>query len=197
MTADEALKKLFWNAYKSGDLKTAKDIDTFKNKTLLEELRNKIIQNLIDNNVDNLGTMNDFVKKVSSKITKLSKEQLERFIEDMSAQNDAINAIMDSLQTGLLIVDQQWNLLKANKAVDHLIPLKKRSSEIEPEKSKLWDVIDEEYMNNFFKECSSLQKYNVAEEFSIANDNNVRFISVEIVAALDRVFFPEDFNPFV
>lgn len=125
--------------------------------------------------------MNDFVKKVSSKITKLSKEQLERFIEDMSAQNDAINAIMDSLQTGLLIVDQQWNLLKANKAVDHLIPLKKRSSEIEPEKSKLWDVIDEEYMNNFFKECSSLQKYNVAEEFSIANDNNVRFISVEIM----------------
>jgi pilus assembly protein CpaF len=38
------------------------DYDAFPNKVLLEELRNKIIQNIIDHNVPNNGTMNEFVK---------------------------------------------------------------------------------------------------------------------------------------
>lgn len=39
------------------------DYNAFTNKVLLDELRNKIIQNLIDNNINHTGTMNDFVKK--------------------------------------------------------------------------------------------------------------------------------------
>lgn len=37
------------------------DYDAFENKELLDELRNKIIQNLIDNNVLNHGTMDEFI----------------------------------------------------------------------------------------------------------------------------------------
>ncbi|MDD3452744.1 MAG: CpaF family protein [Bacilli bacterium] len=39
------------------------DYDTFQNKKLLEELRNKIIQNLIDNNIVKTGTMDEYVKQ--------------------------------------------------------------------------------------------------------------------------------------
>lgn len=39
------------------------DYDTFENKKLLDELRNKIIQNLIDNNIVKTGTMDDYVKE--------------------------------------------------------------------------------------------------------------------------------------
>lgn len=45
------------------DLKYVSDYDTFTNKALLDELRNKIIQNLIDNNFKNNGTMDEYVKK--------------------------------------------------------------------------------------------------------------------------------------
>lgn len=44
------------------DLKYVSDYDTFTNKALLDELRNKIIQNLIDNNFKNNGTMDEYVK---------------------------------------------------------------------------------------------------------------------------------------
>ena len=40
-----------------------KDYEAFTNKELLDELRSKIIQNLIDNNAHAKGTMNDFIKK--------------------------------------------------------------------------------------------------------------------------------------
>ncbi|MBP3920629.1 MAG: CpaF family protein [Bacilli bacterium] len=38
------------------------DYETFQNKTLLDELRNKIIQNLIDNDIGEFSNMDDFVK---------------------------------------------------------------------------------------------------------------------------------------
>lgn len=45
------------------DLKYVSDYDTFSNKALLDELRNKIIQNLIEDNFKNNGTMDEYVKK--------------------------------------------------------------------------------------------------------------------------------------
>lgn len=39
------------------------DYDAFQNKALLEELRNKIIQNLIDHNIAHADSMDEFVKK--------------------------------------------------------------------------------------------------------------------------------------
>ena len=44
------------------------DYNAFPNKELLDKLRNEIIQNLIDNNVKNGETMDDFVKKQTSEI---------------------------------------------------------------------------------------------------------------------------------
>lgn len=41
---------------------TINDYETFQNKKLLEELRNKIIQNLIDNNAINSSSMDEYVK---------------------------------------------------------------------------------------------------------------------------------------
>ena len=43
------------------------DYDAFPNKALLEELRNKIIQNLIDNNISNAKNLNDFIRKETDK----------------------------------------------------------------------------------------------------------------------------------
>lgn len=48
---------------KKNDYSDASDYETFPNKVLLDDLRNKIIQNLIDNRVDQTGKIEDFIKK--------------------------------------------------------------------------------------------------------------------------------------
>ena len=45
------------------NLRDVPDYDAFTNKKLLDELRNKIIQNLIDNNTNNQISMASFVRK--------------------------------------------------------------------------------------------------------------------------------------
>lgn len=44
------------------DYSIIKDYDAFENKELLDQLRTKIIQNLIDNNMSSKETMDDFIK---------------------------------------------------------------------------------------------------------------------------------------
>lgn len=45
------------------ELVEIKDYEAFRNKVLLDELRSKIIQNLIDHNIHAKGKMNDFIKE--------------------------------------------------------------------------------------------------------------------------------------
>lgn len=51
----------------ASDLEQVSDYETFQNKALLDELRNKIIQNLIDNNINKAGNMDEFIKEQISK----------------------------------------------------------------------------------------------------------------------------------
>lgn len=46
----------------TGDIEQVSDYEAFQNKALLDELRNKIIQNLIDHNIAKTGNMDDFIK---------------------------------------------------------------------------------------------------------------------------------------
>lgn len=50
------------------DLKDISDYETFENKSLLDELRNKIIQNLIDNNTNNQTINSAYIKKEVDKV---------------------------------------------------------------------------------------------------------------------------------
>ncbi len=56
-----------------------KDYDTFKNKELLDELRNKIISNLIDSKQEHTGSINDYLKKeISSTLEPYDLSNIER-----------------------------------------------------------------------------------------------------------------------
>ena len=51
----------------ASDIEQISDYEAFQNKALLDELRNTIIQNLIDNNITKTGNMDDFIKEQISK----------------------------------------------------------------------------------------------------------------------------------
>ena len=125
--------------------------------------------------------MNDFVKKVSQKVSKLSEEQLERFIEGMYTEKNVLNSIVESLATGLVIVDPQWNFLQANKAADRLLPFRKRHGETKND-AKIWDLLDEPQICAFLHSCAEKQQANVKEEFSLAQEDKVRFITLGITS---------------
>ena len=64
--------------------------------------------------------MKDFVDKVSQKISKLSDEQVEMLFASISEENETLYSIIESLNAGLFILDNDWCLKKCNKTAERI-----------------------------------------------------------------------------
>ncbi|MBP5463743.1 MAG: two-component sensor histidine kinase [Treponema sp.] len=130
--------------------------------------------------------MSEFVRKVSQKLSKLSPEQLERVIESMNGENRTLHSTLESLSTGLVIVDGDYRCKKSNKAAERLIPFKKRLSGDKIGEFRLWELVDDEYISAFLRTCATEQKTNVSEEFSLAAGDKTRFITIKILPLVEK-----------
>ena len=97
--------------------------------------------------------MRNYVKRINQKKEKLSKDQLLTLIDDLIEENDILNSIINSLSTGILIVDKDFKLLRHNTASESRLPYKIYPDEIENSKESLWNFIDDDEICSFFKNC--------------------------------------------
>ena len=88
--------------------------------------------------------MRNYVKRINQKKDKLSKDQLLLLIDDVIEENDVLNSIINSLSTGILIVDKDFKLLRHNTASESRLPYKIYPEEIENAQESLWNFIDDE-----------------------------------------------------
>ncbi len=130
--------------------------------------------------------MSEFVRKVSRKISKLSPEQLERVIDSVNGENKTLSSALESLSTGLVLVDGDFSLIRSNKAAERLVPFKKRLSGDKAGEVPLWELVDDEYISSFLHKCAAGGKTNVSEEFSVSAGDKTRFITVKIVPLVEK-----------
>lgn len=88
-----------------------KDYDAFKNKVLLDELRNKIIQNLIDHNISNQGTMDEYVKDEINKtieaydLSNVERRYIYNLIENEISGYGPLTELLDDKQITEIMVN--------------------------------------------------------------------------------------------
>ena len=127
--------------------------------------------------------MKGFSKRVTQMISKLPAEQVVQLVDSLSAENETLYSILESLNTGLLICDEEWKLMQVNKAAERYVPLKVRSSEYRyGENSEyVWKIVEDDDVAGFIKMCSERQKCNISEEFTLSTQSGAsRIITVSI-----------------
>ncbi|MBQ7508509.1 MAG: ATP-binding protein [Spirochaetales bacterium] len=67
--------------------------------------------------------MNQFVKKASSKIEKMSEEEIRRIIEMQSSELKIRNTVLDMLFDGCMLVDGTGSVLYMNETLRSLVPM--------------------------------------------------------------------------
>jgi len=135
--------------------------------------------------------MKAFNKKFTEKISKLPIEQIENIVESLSSENDAMFSILNSLNTGLLICDENFKLIKKNKAASRFLPLKKWTNETKnSDLDYVWNLIEDEDINSFIKKCATERKLNANQDFSVTTmEDRVRIISVAIQSLVQNQHF--------
>lgn len=129
--------------------------------------------------------MTNFNTRIADKISKLSDSQILSLFESITSDNLMLNSIIDSLTSGVIVVDSDWIPVLSNKAVERFIPLSMHLSDAQDEKIKIIKIIKDKDISRFFKNCVDLNKTNVSEEFTVSTSGgNVRFITVSVTPLL-------------
>lgn len=126
--------------------------------------------------------MQGFSRRVTQKLSKLSCAQIEQLVHELAGQNDILEAIMESLSIGLIIVDTKWNILEINKAAERYIPFNVRPDDPKSDNTPVWQLIADEHISKFLENCFSKDKTNVSEEYTVATSGgSVRFIDISVM----------------
>lgn len=122
-----------------------------------------------------------YVKRVSQKASKLSKEQLLTLLDDMVEENENLYSILESLSTGLVIVNEEFIVQQNNKTSESLLPLAVHFDDPKASLYPLWDLLDDDDISAYFKNAYDKEITNSSEDFTtMTSGGTVRFISISI-----------------
>jgi two-component system, sporulation sensor kinase E len=118
--------------------------------------------------------MRKFIDRALQKLAKLDSEQIRNLIYDLANENDRLESVLDSLSDGVLVSDEQHNLIFVNKPAERLVPL--ASSEIY--ERRIWDAIADQEIAAFLQESLSNQESVFDEEFTLDHGGKNRTLAV-------------------
>ena len=125
--------------------------------------------------------MRGYVKRVSQKAEKLSKEQLLSLLDDLADENESLYSLFDSLADGIIIVDNDFRLIRHNYIAESRIPFSDHLEEIKNQSQPLWTFVTDPDIANFLKNCGEKEITNSSDEFStVTSGGSVRFVSITI-----------------
>ncbi|MCM1321971.1 MAG: ATP-binding protein [Bacteroides sp.] len=126
--------------------------------------------------------MGSFAKRVSPKLSKLTSAQAEKLIDDITTKNETFSAVMQSLNTGLVICDKNWRPVLKNKAAERHIPFIQHVAEMhisDMSALPIWESISDAEIASYLHRTAQGKKNTTSEEFSLPDAGDaVKFISV-------------------
>lgn len=131
--------------------------------------------------------MRGYVKRVQQKAEKLSKEQVLALLEDIVDENESLYSVLESLSTGLLIINDDFQLLRYNQIAESWLPFSERLEDILGSENPIWEYIEDEDISAFLKRCLEKNITNSSEEFStVTSGGTVRFLTVTIAPLINE-----------
>ncbi len=131
--------------------------------------------------------MRGYVKRVKQKAEKLSKEQILSLLEDIVDENESLYSVLESLSTGLLIINDDFQLLRYNQIAESWLPFSERLEDILGSENPIWEYIEDEDIAAFLQRCLEKNITNSSEEFStVTSGGSVRFLTVTIAPLINE-----------
>lgn len=126
--------------------------------------------------------MRGYVKRLSMKAEKLPKEQLLSILDDVVEENEGLYSILESLSTGLLIVNEDFILLRNNTIVESQIDFKYYLDDDRVSLQPVYELLQEEEIADFLEKCHKKGITNSSEDFStVTAGGTIRFLTVSLM----------------
>lgn len=126
--------------------------------------------------------MRGYVKRLSKKAEKLPKEQLLSILDDVVEENEGLYSILESLSTGLLIVNEDFILIRNNIIVESQLDFKFYLDDQRVSQQPIYEILDDEEICMYLEKCFKKGITNSSEDFStVTKGGTIRFLTISIM----------------
>lgn len=120
--------------------------------------------------------MRKFIERALAKLDKLDSEQIRSLIYDLAFEHERIDGVLDSLGDGILVADDENNLILSNKASERLVPMTSAERYDRP----IWESIADDEISEFVRETLLSQETVRDREFALDRSGQTRILAFSI-----------------
>lgn len=125
--------------------------------------------------------MHNYVKRVTTKASKLSNEQIEHLLNSVIQENEELNSMFESLSNGIIIVDNNFCIKQINNAAYSYFSFSVNRDEINSSLLNINEILEDDEIRDYLLNCKEKDITNSSEEFSLSTSGgSVRFVNIII-----------------
>ncbi|HHU37242.1 MAG TPA: PAS domain-containing protein [Treponema sp.] len=121
--------------------------------------------------------MREFIRRALQKTSRMNVEQVQSLLSLVTEEYEMLDAVLDSLSTGLLICDSFHVIVQNNKAATRILPLEYHDMQEKP----VWTCIKDVDIATFVEETIEQKETVTTREFLLTGDNNPRILSISVM----------------
>ena len=121
--------------------------------------------------------MRKFIERALNKLPKLDEGQISTLIADLASENERLETVLDSMTEGVLVADEEHNLVSVNKAAARLVPM---VAPIELERP-IWSVLADAEIADFVERSLVGQESVTDQEFTLDVGSGTKTLLVSIL----------------
>ncbi len=121
--------------------------------------------------------MRKFIQRALNKLEKLDRERIHQLIYDIAVENERLELVLNSMNDGVLVADENHRLVLHNKPVERLLPL----NLADPGEGFIWELIADPHIAVFVERTLLEQESIMDQEFAIDAGGLTRILSCSVM----------------
>jgi PAS domain S-box-containing protein len=122
------------------------------------------------------AAVRDFIQRALTKLNKLTPVQMQDLLISAAAEIDRMETVLDSLNEGVMVCDDQHRLVMANKFAERFLPQTR-----EHENDQIWTLIKYDNIRDFLSQTLVSGDRVEEKEFDVEFKDKQRLLSVSVL----------------
>jgi PAS domain S-box-containing protein len=121
--------------------------------------------------------MREFIRRALQKTSRMNGEQMQSLLSLVTEEYELLDAVLDSLGTGIIICDSFHIIVQNNKAAARILPIEFHDIQDKP----VWACIRDPEIANFVSDTIANEETVTAREFMLDGVSDTRYLSVSVM----------------
>ena len=121
--------------------------------------------------------MREFIRRALQKTSRMNSDQIQSLLALVTEEYEMLDAVLDSLSTGVIVCDSFHIMVQNNKAATRILPLEYHDIQDRP----VWSCVRDPAISAFVQETMENEEAVTGREFSLEESEGTRYLAIAVM----------------